>query len=88
MDERLRPIMTIRCRGRRRAASYHPAPAPVPLSPPEWLRVCEAADLLQVGQTSVRDAIRQGVIPAFRIGRHLRIPRTALTARLLQLTDR
>jgi excisionase family DNA binding protein len=49
---------------------------------PLVLTVEEAARALRIGRGSCYEAVRQGAIPAVRIGRSLRIPRHGLLALL------
>jgi excisionase family DNA binding protein len=49
---------------------------------PLVLTVEEAARALRIGRGSAYEAVRQGAIPAVRIGRTLRIPRHSLLAML------
>lgn len=49
-------------------------------SGPEFLTVAEAAAVLRVQKRTLYAAIRKGQIPAIRVGREYRIPRTFLTA--------
>jgi excisionase family DNA binding protein len=45
---------------------------------PAVLRVEEVAVLLRISRSSAYEAIRQGQIPAIRVGRRLRVSRAAL----------
>lgn len=38
----------------------------------------EVAQLLRIGRSSAYEAVRRGQIPALRLGRRLRVPRSAL----------
>jgi excisionase family DNA binding protein len=49
---------------------------------PLVLTVEEAACALRIGRGAAYEAVRQGAIPAVRIGRSLRVPRHALLALL------
>ncbi len=42
------------------------------------LTVAEAAALLRIGRGQAYDLVRQGVIPAVRLGRRIVVPRAAL----------
>lgn len=46
------------------------------------LTVEEVAQLLRISRTSAYEGVRSGYIPAVRIGRSLRIPRSAIDAML------
>jgi excisionase family DNA binding protein len=48
----------------------------------------EAADLLGVSRSTLYELLRAGTLASVRIGRSRRIPATALTAYVDQLTDR
>ena len=52
--------------------------SPLPDETPPVLNVDEAAEILRVGRTTAYDAIRRGQIPSFRVGRKIRISRSAL----------
>lgn len=57
-----------------------PDPAQVPT-----LSVEEAAHWLSIGRTAAYEGVKNGTLPAIRVGRHhLRVP-TAALARLLQI---
>ena len=45
---------------------------------PRFLTVEEAAALLRLKRSTAYELVRQGQIPAFRIGRFIRVPRDAL----------
>ena len=47
------------------------------------LTVLEAADLLGLTESTVREAVRTGGIPSIRFGRFIRIPRYSLEQMLL-----
>lgn len=49
---------------------------------PAFLTVQEYADLLRVSKWAVYDAIKSGQIKAIRVGRSLRIPRSAINDQL------
>ena len=51
---------------------------------PELLRVEEAAAVLDVSKWLVYELIRRGDLPSVKLGRIVRIPRTALQARMEQ----
>lgn len=55
-----------------------PATTPANDTAPEYLTVDEAADLLRVHRTTLYDLANQGVPWAKRIGKQIRISRTAL----------
>jgi excisionase family DNA binding protein len=44
--------------------------------PDEFLTVAEVADTLKLNQQTVRNWIEQGVLPALRVGRRVRIKRS------------
>lgn len=48
---------------------------------PEFLTVLELAQILRVGRNQAYQAVARGDLPALRIGRSLRIPRSALDPR-------
>jgi excisionase family DNA binding protein len=50
---------------------------------PDVLRVDHVAQLMQVSKDAVYDAIRRGQIPAIRVGRKIRVAKSALE-RLLE----
>jgi excisionase family DNA binding protein len=52
---------------------------------PAVLTVEEAARVLRIGRTAAYDAARRGELPTVRVGRQLRVPRTALE-RMLGVT--
>ncbi|MGB9804373.1 helix-turn-helix domain-containing protein [Desulfofundulus sp. TPOSR] len=45
---------------------------------PPVLTVMEAARILRLKRSTAYELIRQGVIPSFRVGRHIRVPRHEL----------
>jgi excisionase family DNA binding protein len=45
---------------------------------PRVYTVEETARLLRIGRSAAYEAVRRGQIPALRLGRKLRVPRTAL----------
>lgn len=45
---------------------------------PRFLTVEEAAALLRLKRSTAYELVRQGQIPAFRVGRFIRVPRDAL----------
>lgn len=45
---------------------------------PIALTVAEAAAILGIGRTAAYEAIRAGIIPHFRVGRHVRVSRDRL----------
>jgi excisionase family DNA binding protein len=51
---------------------------------PELLRVDEAAAVLDVSRWLVYELIRRGDLPSVKLGRLVRIPRTALEVRMQQ----
>ncbi len=50
--------------------------APTDLNPDEFLTVAEVASTLKLNQQTVRNWIDQGSLPAFRVGRRVRIRRS------------
>ena len=52
----------------------------------EVLTVAEAAEILRISRWAVSDLIREGRIPAFRLGRRYRIPAASIDA-LLTATE-
>ncbi|RKG79235.1 DNA-binding protein [Corallococcus sp. CA049B] len=57
----------------------HPVPLAEPVSPPEFLTVDEAADLLRVNRKTLYESIRLGQLPGVvRVGKSLRIRRASL----------
>lgn len=44
----------------------------------DYLSIAETANLLRVSQATIRRAIRHGDLPAVRLGRVIRVPRSAL----------
>jgi excisionase family DNA binding protein len=53
---------------------------------PLLLTVEEAASVLRIGRNGAYAAVSEGVLPSFRIGRRIRIPRSALVALVHQPT--
>jgi excisionase family DNA binding protein len=51
---------------------------------PLLLTVDETASVLRIGRNAAYAAVSEGVVPAIRIGRRIRIPRTALAAMVEQ----
>lgn len=47
---------------------------------PISLTVEEAATILGIGRTAAYEAVKQGIIPHFRVGRHVRVGRDRLFA--------
>ena len=45
---------------------------------PEFLRIKQAAKLMQVGRDTTYQMVKEGKIPSIRIGNQIRIPRKAL----------
>jgi excisionase family DNA binding protein len=54
----------------------------VAMSDPEFLRIREAAEVMQVGRDTTYNLVREGKIPSVRIGNQIRIPRRALIEHL------
>ncbi len=52
------------------------------MSESEFLRIIEAARLMQVGRDTTYNLVREGKIPSIRIGNQIRIPRRALVDHL------
>lgn len=46
--------------------------------PPVYFTVQQVADALQVNRKTVREMVARGELPCVRVGRSLRIPRSAL----------
>lgn len=51
------------------------------------ITVDEAAEILRISRNSAYEAVRRGQIPSIRIGRLLRIPRTAILKMVGALED-
>lgn len=51
---------------------------PADLAPDSFLTVADVAELLKLNQQTVRNWIDQGSLPAFRVGRRVRIRRADL----------
>ena len=47
-------------------------------NPEEFLTVAEVAEMLKLNQQTIRNWIEQGALPAVRVGRRVRIKRSAL----------
>jgi len=45
---------------------------------PEFLRIKQAAKVMQVGRDTTYQMVKEGKIPSIRIGNQIRIPRKAL----------
>ncbi len=48
------------------------------MAEPEMLTVAEVAALLRVSEKSVREWVKSGRLPAIRIGKVIRIPRSSV----------
>ena len=55
---------------------------------PSVLTIPEAARLLRIGRNQAYEAAKRGEIPAFRVGRSLRVPKEALLQQLRQEVTR